>query len=130
MLLGPATSWTAVDDRSFDVTLGDAGRSVTGRVLVDDRGAPCDFSTTDRYADLPGGLVRAEWRTPVEGWDLVDGRPIPGPMRAVWHLPDGPLPCVEGHLVPASIAFNLPADMLAGETDNPTVSEAAVRADR
>ena len=113
MLLRPATSWAAVDDRSFDVSLCDAGRCVTGRVFVDERGAPCDFSTTDRYADLPGGLVRAEWRTPVASWELVDGRPIPGPMRAVWHLPDGPLPYVEGRLVPASIAFNLPADVLA-----------------
>ena len=64
MLLGPATTWREVDDDSFDVTLTDAGRSVTGRVFVDKRGAPNDFSTTDRFADLPDGLVRAEWRTP------------------------------------------------------------------
>ena len=32
MLLGPGTTWREVDDHSFDVTLTDAGRSVTGRV--------------------------------------------------------------------------------------------------
>ena len=46
------------------MSLSDAARTVTGRVFIDDRGAPRDFSTTDRFADLPGGLVRAEWRTP------------------------------------------------------------------
>jgi hypothetical protein len=108
MLLGAATTWSGIDDHTFDVTLSDAGRHVTGRVFLDDRGAPCDFSTTDRFADLPGGLVRAEWRTPVDGWENVDGRPLPGPMRAVWELPEGGLPYVEGRLVPDSFAFNVP----------------------
>jgi hypothetical protein len=115
MLLRPATTWTGVDDHTFDVTLSDAGRSVTGRVFLDERGAPFDFSTMDRFADLPGGLVRAEWRTPVQSWEMVDGRPIPGPFGAVWHLPDGPLPYVEGRLVPGSIAFNVQPVSRAGE---------------
>jgi len=107
MLLGPATTWTGIDEHTFDVTLRDAGRAVTGRVFLDDRGAPRDFSTTDRFADLPGGLVRAEWRTPVRSWERIGGRPLPGPFGAVWHLPDGPLPYVEGRLVPGSVAFNV-----------------------
>ena len=107
MLLGPATTWAGVDEHTFDVTLNNAGHTVTGRVFLDERGAPRDFSTADRYADLPGGLVRAEWHTPVRGWELVDGRPLPGLVGAVWHLPDGPLPYIEGHLVPGSVAFNV-----------------------
>jgi len=130
MLLDPSTSWRGVDDRIFDVTLTDAGRSVTGRVFLDDRGAPRDFSTTDRYADLPGRLVRAEWRTPVRCWELVDGRPLPGPMSAVWHLPQGPLPYVEGRIVPASIAFNVPANTLSRLTDNTPDSGTAAGAAR
>ena len=106
MLLGPTTTWTGVGD-TFDVTLTDTGRTVTGRVFLDDRGAPRDFSTTDRFADLPGGLVRAEWRTPVRSWEIIDGRPLPGHFGAVWHLPDGPLPYVEGRLEPGSVAFNV-----------------------
>jgi hypothetical protein len=42
MLLGPSTAWTAVDDGSFDVTLTDAGRTVTGRVFVDQSAAVRD----------------------------------------------------------------------------------------
>ena len=78
-----------------------------GRVFLDDADAPKDFSTTDRFADLSGGLVRPEWRTPVERYDMVDGRPVLGPMRAVSVLADGPLPYVEGRLAPGSVAFNL-----------------------
>jgi hypothetical protein len=98
MLLGPATSWQAVDTGSFDVSLFDAGRTVRARVFVDERGAPSDFSTTDRYADLPGGLVRAEWRTPVRDWTVLDGRAVPGQVAAVWQLPQGPLPYLTGRL--------------------------------
>lgn len=107
MLLG-RVEWVGVDDHSFDVSLTDAGRTVTGRVFVDDRGAPVDFSSTDRFADLPGGLVRAEWRTPIDGWEHVGGRPVPGSTRAVWNLEDGPLTYVEGRFVPDSIVLNAP----------------------
>ncbi|MCU1376332.1 MAG: hypothetical protein JWO68_3618 [Actinomycetia bacterium] len=107
MLLGPTTQWLGVDDDTFDVILSDAGRTVTGRVLLDDRGAPRDFSTNDRFAALPSGLVRAEWRTPVPSWEIVDGRPLPGPFSAVWLLPAGPFPYIEGRLVLGSVAFNV-----------------------
>jgi hypothetical protein len=85
---------------------------VTGRVFLDDDGAPVDFSTTDRFADLPDGLVRAEWRTPIQRWELVDGRPFPGPSGAVWHLPDDPLPYIEGRFVPNTVAYNIPPSAL------------------
>jgi hypothetical protein len=107
MLLGPTTTWTGIDANSFDVTFRDAGRSVTGRVFVDERGAPYDFSTTDRFAALPTGLVRAEWRTPVASWGVVNGRPLPGPLRAVWQFPAGPLPYIKGRIVPGSVAYNI-----------------------
>jgi hypothetical protein len=107
MLLRPNTTWTDVDAHSFDVTLADGGRTVTGRVFVDGAGAPFDFSTTDRFAALPSGPVRAEWRTPVRSWQSFDGRVVPGPFRAVWHLPDGELPYIKGAFVPDSVAFNI-----------------------
>jgi hypothetical protein len=116
MLLGSATTWTGVDDHTFDVSLSDAGRTVTGRVFLDDRGAPFDFSTTDRFADLPGGLVNAEWHTPVQSWEIVDGRPLPGPIGAVWHLTEGPLPYIEGRLVSGSVAFNVAPPTRTGST--------------
>jgi len=98
MLLTTATAWNAVDDHTFEVCLTDAGRTVRARVFVDRRGAPYDFSTTDRYAALPGGLIQAEWHTPVADWTTLGGRPAPGTVAAVWHLPAGPLPYFTGRL--------------------------------
>jgi len=97
-----------VDNATFDVTLADAGRSVTARVFLDGPGAPVDFSTTDRFAALPGGLRRAEWRTPVSGWTHIDGRSWPGSVAAVWHLPDGEFRYVEGRFDAASVVVNVP----------------------
>lgn len=107
MLLGPAASWTAVDDRAFDVTLADAAQSVTARVFLDERGAPVDFHA-DRYATLPSGLTLARWRTPVTTWDTAPSpRPLPGPAMAIYDLPDGPFPYIEGRFVPGTVAYNV-----------------------
>lgn len=107
MLLAHEVVWEAADDDSFDVSLTHAGHTVSARVLLDERGAIRDFSSADRWADLPGGLVQAEWTTPFDGWGVADGRPLPIAGRAVWHLDDGPLTYVEGAFVPGSVAVNL-----------------------
>lgn len=108
MLLGPNATWTAVDDGAFDVALTDAGRTVTGRVFVDEHGAPTDFSTTDRFAALPNGLVRAQWTTPVMSWTVSNGRPLPARAAAIWHLPEGPFCYVEGRFTPGLVTYNVP----------------------
>jgi hypothetical protein len=96
MLLDPAVQLREdQDDDGFRVELTDGGRSVAARVLVDDDGAPRDFWTDDRYADLPGGLVRCRWRTPVDGWTVLDGRPTPVGAKAVWQLTGGPFTYAE-----------------------------------
>jgi hypothetical protein len=107
MLLRPAVMWDHVDSDSFDVTLIDEPNAVTARVFVDARGAPVNFAT-DRYAALPGGTVLARWRTPVQSWDTAGGRPLPGPARAIYTLPDGPFCYVEGRFEPGSLAYNIP----------------------
>lgn len=89
MLLRAATTFAEVDDTTFEVRLTDHGRTVSARVLLDARGAPLDFTTEDRYADLPGGPVRTRWSTPIEGWQQAQGRPVPTRGSAVWHLPEG-----------------------------------------
>ncbi|HEY5853232.1 MAG TPA: DUF6544 family protein, partial [Aldersonia sp.] len=98
MLLEPHVAWEEVDDASFIVALTDSGRTVSARVDVDERGAPMGFVSSDRFADLPGGPVRAPWRTPVESWGTSGDRPIPGRVSAIWELPDGPMTYVEGRL--------------------------------
>ncbi len=110
LLLEPAVSWSAVDDRCFDLALTDRGRTVSARVFVDERGAAVDFETSDRfYADPkdPSRVERCRWTTPIEGWQDVAGRPIPSRARAVWHLPDGELCYAAFAMVPNTLAFNL-----------------------
>ena len=107
MLLTPAVSWAQVDNDSFDVSLTDAGHTVTARVFLDARGAPVDFAA-DRYASLPGGLLLARWCTPIQSWDMVGGRPFPGPASVIYDLPDGPFRYLEGAFDAGSVAFNVP----------------------
>ena len=76
---------------------------------LDERGAPQDFSTTDRFYDTPDGKrVRTEWRTPVNGWQVVGGRRIPTSAVAVWQLPAGPFMYADFVMDPTRIAFNVP----------------------
>ena len=88
-MLRSAAAWEDTGDDSFRVSVTDAGRTVSAEVFLDDDGRPRDFRSEDRYADLPGGPVRALWSTPVQGWTVVDGRPRITGGAAVWHLPDG-----------------------------------------
>jgi hypothetical protein len=107
MLLGPGTAWSAGPDaESFDVAVTDHGRTVSARVLLGPDGAPREFWTDDRYADLPGGLVRARWRTPVDGWTEVAGRARMTGASAIWELCDGPFRYAE--LAPDIIEYDVP----------------------
>lgn len=111
MLLVPGVSWSSVDASSFDLTLTDHGRTVTGRVLVDAKGAPTDFSTTDRFCynpDQPNQLIRARWTTPIAGWEMIDGRRLPTGVQAVWHLSQGQFAYADIRLIPGTLAFNVP----------------------
>jgi len=111
MLLAPDISWSSTDSGSFDLTLTDHGRTVAARVLIDSSGAPTEFSTTDRFCynpDQPEQLMRARWTTPIAGWQDVEGRPLPTAAQAVWHLPQGPFPYADFHLIPGTLAFNVP----------------------
>jgi hypothetical protein len=104
MLLSAPVSWDQLDDDTLVVSVRDHGRSVQARVRLDPSGRPEDYWTTDRWADLPDGLVRAEWRTPVPGWTGgPDSTPMPLPGGATWVLEDGPFTYVEGGFVPGTL---------------------------
>jgi hypothetical protein len=105
MLLNPAVAWEAVDSGTFDLVLSHKEQTVRGRVFLDERGAPIDFHA-DRYATLPGGVVLAPWRTPVNEWQTVDGRPFPGPFVAIYDLADGPFCYIEGQFAPGQVSYN------------------------
>jgi Family of unknown function (DUF6544) len=115
MLLALPVRWAPGDDGSFDITLEDSGHRVTARVFLDERGAPADFSTEDRWCALPGGLVRARWTTPVDGWRHVNGRWLPSAGAAIWHLPEGPFRYAEFRFGPGSVQYNVaPAEVARG----------------
>jgi hypothetical protein len=111
MLLTAPVEWDVVDDETLTVRLTDSGRTVSATFRLDRLGRPTDYWTTDRFADLPGGPVRAEWRTPVPGWTASPGdTPMPLPGGATWMLDDGPFTYVEGGFVVGSRRVNLSAD--------------------
>jgi len=115
-LLGSETTWSAAGPDAFNVALTYAGHTVTAQVSLDERGAPRDFSTTDRFVrdpiDPKHELVRARWTTPIDGWQMVDGRPIPTSGRAVWHLPHGDFTYVAMRFDRNEIAFNVPGALV------------------
>ncbi len=111
MLLAPAVAWADAGDGAFDLALTDEGRTVRARVFVDAEGAVTDFATTDRYYAPPGSKsppARAEWRTPVAGWQSHGGRRFPTAARAVWMLPEGPLPYADFPFDPAAFFADAP----------------------
>ena len=70
-----------------------------------------DFATTDRYYAPPGSKdppARAEWRTPVEGWQEHEGRRFPVSARALWMLPAGPLTYADFPFDPRAFIPNAP----------------------
>jgi hypothetical protein len=112
MLLRPNTSFALVDDSSFDVTLVDAGMTVTARVFLDGDARPANFVTFDRYADLKSGLVQAEWTTPIEGWQPDGDRFIFTRGHAIWNMAQGPLDYLDFTLSPGDLRHNVaPADI-------------------
>lgn len=107
-LLVPAVTWAAVDDRSFDVTIHDAGLTSTARVWLDADDRVVDFRTDDRYADLPGGVVRAPWSTPQAPWTDAAGRTFADAGRAVWHLDEGEYEYARGVFVRHTLVPDIP----------------------
>ena len=110
MLLVPEVRWSQVDADSFDVALTDHGRTVTARVFIDQRGAPVNFETTDRfYSDSRDAtkVTRCRWTTPIEGWQEIAGRWLPTRGLAVWHPPEGELSYADFTFIPETLAFNI-----------------------
>jgi hypothetical protein len=108
MLLHDNVTFGPVDDASFDVTLTDAGNTVTARLFVGIDGRLVDFSTTDRWYAGPDGLVHARWTTPIEGWITNGERQLPSRGRAVWHLETGEFEYAWGRFEPETLEFNIP----------------------
>ena len=81
-------SWRAVDGHSAEVEFSDAGKSVSGRLFVDDDGRPTNF-TAMRYREIDGDFSLDPWSTPITGYGVRAGLQLPTRGQAVWNLPDG-----------------------------------------
>ena len=93
-LLESDIAWRERDADSFDLTLRDHGMSVTGTVLLDERGACKEFSTMDRYY-APGPsqpLRRTRWTLTSGDIREVAGRKVDARAVATWHPPEGDEP--------------------------------------
>lgn len=88
--LGDNITWNAVDSHSADVTLSDAGKSVTGRIFFDDLGRPTNFKAM-RYREVDGVFSLDAWSTPITQYGERAGLNLPTHGQAVWNLPSGDL---------------------------------------
>jgi hypothetical protein len=108
MLLDPRVRIGPADEGSFTVEVTDGGRTVGARVIVDERGAPVDFETDDRFVQIGGAWVRAHWHTPIAGWERgEDGRWFPTGGRAAWMLPEGEFTYVELAFRPETLRYDV-----------------------
>jgi hypothetical protein len=111
-LLAARTTWRALDDRSFQVTLTDGGCGVTATVSTDGKGAITTVRVEGRsVASLDDPLAparQAPWTLAVAGWCLYDGRRLPTGTRATWHLPEGDFDYAELRVLGGELELNVP----------------------
>ncbi len=88
-LLSDYVTWQAVDDRSFDVTFSDCGKSVTARFIIDDLGRLTNFIAKRWYRENKGPYTLDTWTTPMMEWGKLAGLNLPIRVQAVWNLPTG-----------------------------------------
>ena len=88
--LGENITWEDVDAHSAQVTFSDCGKSVSGRMDIDDAGRLTNF-TAMRYREIDGDFSLDPWSTPIMGYGKRAGLNLPIHGQAVWNLPSGDL---------------------------------------
>ena len=92
--LGDNIAFDAIDERSAGVTFTDHGRSVSGRLHVDEAGELVEF-TGRQWRTVGQHFELTPWSTPVTGYAEFEGLRLPAGGRACWRLPDGELDYIE-----------------------------------
>lgn len=105
--LGDNITWTAVDDRSADVTLTDHGRTAGGRMFIDELGRPVSFETM-RYKEDKGEYTLLPWHTPSTDWGYSGGLNLPLRGEVYWLMPEGKL--TYGDFKIAAVEYNRPGE--------------------
>lgn len=105
--LGENITWTAVDNRSANVTLTDHGRTATGRMFFDELGRPTTFETM-RYMGNNGTYTLLPWHTPNLEYGVRGGLNIPIRGEVCWIMPEGVLTYGDFRIV--EVVYNRPGD--------------------
>jgi len=109
MLLGGPVSWNEVDAHAFELAVTDHGRTARAQVRIDERGAPVDFETSDRFLrEGKSPARRTRWSNPVTAMTEVDGHPVAAAGRAIWHVEGGEFCYAQLEFVRSTLAFNVP----------------------
>lgn len=106
-LLSDYITWQAVDDRSFDVTFTDYGKSVTARFIIDDEGRLLNF-VAKRYRENKGTYTYETWMTPMTEWGTLAGLNLPIRGGAVWKLSSGDEPYIDVKVT--ELEYNVPIE--------------------
>jgi hypothetical protein len=97
--LGKNIHWETVDNDCAQVTLTDAGTSVSGKLYIDADGKPINFSAM-RYREVRGDYSLDAWSTPITEYGERSGLILPTHGQAMWHLDSGPFTYVELRIGP------------------------------
>jgi len=89
-LVDPRLTWTPIDDRTSGVTFGNGPHRVSATLHFNERDELVDFTSDDRPQLLDGTYRPSRWSTPIEGYQLFDGRRLPTRGAAVYAYPEGP----------------------------------------
>lgn len=95
--LGENITCTHISHHAVDITLTDAGESVTARLYVDDEGRLMNFVAM-RYAEQNGTFRYLPWSTPITEYGTLAGLHLPTVGEAVWHMPEGDLSYARLHI--------------------------------
>lgn len=105
LLPGERVRWTAVDERSADVTFTDGGACVTLRFCFDEQGLLDTVRADARERMVGGTMVPTPWQGRFWHHAARDGMRVPLQGEVAWLLPDGPRPYWRGDIIGLDYEF-------------------------
>jgi hypothetical protein len=100
-------SWEPFDDRTARVTFSNGPHRVSATLHFNERDELVDFTSDDRPQLVDGTYRPYRWSTPIEGYQLLDGRRLPTRGSAVYAYPEGPF--TYGKFRLRSVAYDVEA---------------------
>jgi len=89
--LGANIDVAPIDSQSFQVTLTEDNRGVSGQMHIDEEGRLTRIEA-ERYRMVDGGFELCPWSAIVTEYGEFEGLKLPCRAQALWHLESGELP--------------------------------------